>query len=256
MLDVAKLPEATVHLKGCWHHGGLKFGTVYLPGRQAHVTDPRWRFSDANPDVTIHLLNPGTFPFKSEPIVAESIAYTDNTDTAMFYTVELRMQHNLQAMRRSHYAVRRETAYLLSSYLQTGEGMRLSDLARYQHRDGLNFLPFLIDETHFHFFVHCASEERTEAAARTFVHVLDKIKDIPFDALLRRLEAILLMERALMVDREVGSALTDMVDVRRLQFLWEVVSYRACLGFVYQDLPGSQSATRFSYDMLEKKEGR
>ncbi len=229
--------------------GLLEFGTIHLLGEKEFVTDPGWQFADAKAEIASHLPSRPATLWKPETVATEFKAYTNRAKTAVFIKVEFRLEHGLRAMRLSQYAVRREVAYLLSGFLQTGEGVTLQNLRRYQRRDSLNFLPFLIDETHFHFFVHRASEERTATAAKAFLRVLDKIQQMPIGKMLTEINALLFLERGVLSDADASMIVGEKVAEFHKAVTTPMKPYAGCLGFVYQDLPGSQSATQFSYDM-------
>ena len=145
----------------------------------------------------------------------------------------------------------REVSYLLSGMLQTGEGVSYKPgvkvnekvifriFSNYLHDNNLNFLPLLITPTDIRFFVYQPSYQNLERAVEQFQKALARIDGL-IDKLPELWESLYSLVRKSELVSLGDQELIPITTRARMEFGKLLGDYRASLGFLYKELPGSQ----------------
>lgn len=251
VLDTSKLPFESEVRKATWNHGGRSFGTYYAASR----SELRLDLERAQPDVFEMLHNrrtrehlkldlPPGWDFESS---WHSTEWREGAYAIFCFVVP----HSLRGF--GSRGLPNEAAHLFSAYLQLGEGIAYRNFRNIELGVSLKFLPFLITARDYRFFVFHPTEDRVWAALVACKKVMAEVQQFEYTLpkLLRaaysvvRLSEVTAFEPATIpVASQIKSEI--MLPLNRSS---GKRAFARRLSFVYKDLPGSQDALSFSYEM-------
>lgn len=245
MLNESTLPqEATIQMAH-FYLDGLRFGMLHTVPARANRDLKHHR-----KDIVNVVMEKDNIPLPEGYDIATQW-YSDDYSVGNFVSVALRVPHELNVLQRGR-RVPIEVAYLLSGHLLLGEALNFRNFRNYLRGRDLKYLPFLIGPEHFIFFLYVpTSQNEVLAGLGRFQEALLRIGTLvpKLNSILRSIYAVVRLD-------EVASTAPDVInparDALRERVEAELSDFRACLGFLYQGLPGPKDSRPFYYEMFAK----
>lgn len=144
-----------------------------------------------------------------------------------------------------------EVGYLLSDFLQLGGLFTFDNFQTYLTGRGLKYLPLTITHRGYCFHVYEPTLKRVNEAMAEFsalLRYLDAL-DLPLQQIIWDIYAMVRL------DEVMGRAPTEIAEAIgkvAMRVQGRIGKHKASFGYLYKNLPGSQSTQRFTYDMYSK----
>ena len=235
------LPAKPQIEKAVFGNQGTTFGALYSWPEHYPL------FEQQQPQIVEMILDSGKSIERPEGWSVDVQLYSTTYNLGEFAAYWFEVPHALKQLRRGS-GIPTEIAELLSGYLQTGEGFTFRNFEHYLHFRMLKFLPFLITEESFRFFVYIPTRENVLAAIPVFQRVLEEIKPLipEIDSLLWDIYALVRLDEVDSASTLIKPAMNDLLEIIEAR----LKPFRRKLGFVYANISGSQDVRPFNYDMF------